>query len=124
MEVAGSERTHLDKAVAACRDAGAPSREIDARIALAVFPALRQLNPVGPGVWRQGDGSHVRALLYTATRRAAATLVPQGCWIETGPRGPIVMGELGEWIGLHPIEAIALCIAALDARLAEISHAD
>jgi hypothetical protein len=112
----------LATAIVACKNARAPCREIDARIALAVFPALRSLIVVAPGVWQQDDGSHVRALLYSATRRAAATLVPQGYWIETGPLGTAVVGELGEWMADHPIEAIALCIAALDARRAELSY--
>ncbi|WP_254515797.1 hypothetical protein [Novosphingobium sp. G106] len=110
-------------AIAACKAALAPSREIDARIALAVFPALRGLTSVAPGVWEQHDGGHVRALLYTAACPAAATLVPPGYWIETGPQAVVVLGELGEWIGVHSVEAIALCIAALDARRAELSYA-
>lgn len=105
----------LASALAACRVASAPSRELDAQIALAVFPALRTLHSIEPGVWRQDDGLRVRALLYTAARRAAATLVPQGCWIETDKRG--------NWVGAHPVKAIALCIAALDAMLVEAPHA-
>lgn len=122
IEVAGHHALLAD-ALAACRVAGASSRELDARIALAIFPALRTLCPIEPGVWRQDDGNRVRALLYSAARRAAATLVPQGCWIETNKRGTVVLGEYGNWVGAHPVEAIALCIAALDARLAEVSHA-
>ncbi|CCW16999.1 hypothetical protein EBBID32_13380 [Sphingobium indicum BiD32] len=36
----------------------------------------------------------------------------------------IVLGTRGEWYGSHPIDAIALCIAALNARLAEVADAD
>lgn len=122
IEVPGSQAL-LTGALDACRIASAPSRELDARIALAVFPALRTLCPIEPGVWRQDDGLRVRALLYTAARRVAATLVPQGCWIETDKRGTVVLGERGNWVGVHPVEAIALCIAALDAMLVEAPHA-
>lgn len=44
-------------------------------------------------------------------------------WIEAGPQGTTVVGELGQWTAHHPVEAIALCMAALDARRAELSYA-
>lgn len=110
-------------AIAACRDAGEPSRELDAHIALAVFPALGALPSLTPGIWMKEDGVHVRALLYSSTYRAAATLVPPGYWIEDAAAGPVVVGELGEWGTFHPVKAIALCIAALYARKAELSCA-
>lgn len=113
----------LVDAISACQGACEPDRDIDARIALAVFPALRSLTVIAPGVWLQDDGNHVRALLYTATCRAAAMLVPSGYWIEAGPQGTTVVGELGQWTAHHPVEAIALCMAALDARRAELSYA-
>lgn len=113
----------LVRVIAACQKACEPSRDLDARIALVVFPALRSLPLMAPGVWRQDDGSHVRALLYTANCRAAATLVPPGYWVEAAPEGTTVVGELGQWMANHPVEAIALCMAALDARRAELSHA-
>lgn len=113
----------LVDAISACKGASEPDRDIDARIALAVFPALRSLTVIAPGVWLQDDGNHVRALLYTATCRAAAMLVPSGYWIEAGPQGTTVVGELGQWTAHHPVEAIALCMAALDARRAELSYA-
>lgn len=105
-------------AIAACRAADAPSRDLDARIARAVFPALAALPPVEPGVWQGEDGGRVRALRYTGSRSAAATLVPPGCWIDAGGSAVTVAGAEGEWTGTHPVEAIALCIAALRARLA------
>lgn len=120
---ASNQSSLLADALTACRAVGAPSRTLDARIALAVFPALRTLHAITPGVWRQCDETHVRALLYSATRRAAATLVPQGCWIESDQHGTKVLGERGSWVGVHPVDAIALCIAALAARQAEALHA-
>lgn len=106
-------------AIAACRAADAPSRDLDARIARAVFPALAALPLVEPGVWQGEDGGRVRALRYTGARSAAATLVPPGCWIEAGGAEEIIVaGAEGEWTGAHTVEPIALCIAALRARLA------
>lgn len=105
-------------AIAACRAADASSRDLDTRIARAVFPALAALRPVEPGVWQGEDGSRVRALRYTGSRIAAATLVPPGCWIDTDGSEVVVAGVEGEWSGTHAVEAIALCIAALRARLA------
>ena len=113
----------LVNAISACKVASEPDRDIDARIALAVFPALRSLTVIAPGVWLQDDGNHVRALLYTATCRAAAMLVPPGYWIEAGPEGTTVVGELGQWTAHHPVGAIALCMAALYARRAELPYA-
>ena len=113
----------LVNAISACKGASEPDRDLDARIALAEFPALRSLTVIAPGVWLQDDGSHVRALLYTATCRAAAMLVPPGYWIEAGPEGTTVVGELGQWTAHHPVGAIALCMAALYARRAELSYA-
>ena len=110
--------TETASAIAACRAAAAPSRDLDARIARAVFPALAALPVVEPGVWRGEDGGRVRALRYTDSRSAAATLVPPGCWIDAGGPGITVAGAEGEWTGAHAVEAIALCIAALRARLA------
>nr|WP_047166761.1 hypothetical protein [Sphingomonas sp. Y57] len=105
-------------AIVGCRAAAAPSRELDARIAVVMFPALAALSPVEPGVWQDEDGGRVRALRYTGVWSAAATLVPAGCWIEKGGPAVTVAGAAGEWTGSHPIEPIALCIAALRARLA------
>lgn len=48
---------------------------------------------------------------------------PPGYWIEDAAAGPVVVGELGEWGTFHPVKAIALCIAALYARKAELSCA-
>ena len=110
----------LTDAIAACERATGPDRELDSRIALAVFPALTDLPMLDPGVWRHADGSRVRALLYSATRAAAATLAPPGCWIESaeGDRAAVIAGPDGSWTGTHESEAIALCLAALRARLA------
>ena len=119
-----SDKTALAAAIAACRRTAAPSRHLDAQIALAVFPALAGLPTVDEAIWLQEDGTRVRALRYSTARTAATTLVPSGCWIDTDTRGSIVCGAHGEWTGAHEIEAIALCIAALSARIAEAAHGD
>ncbi|WP_150295517.1 hypothetical protein [Sphingobium estronivorans] len=108
----------MKTAIIACMQANAPDRHLDGKIALAIFPALAELPMIAEGVWRQDDGTHARALRYSASRTAAATLVPAGGWIEKHGREVHVCGEDGEWTGTHRIEAIALCIAALSARLA------
>jgi hypothetical protein len=115
-----SRRATLADAIAACEAAQGPDRKLDGLIALAVFPALADLPMLDEGVWRHEDGSRVRALLYSATRAAAATLVPQGCWIEdiSENGAATVAGAEGEWTGRHPADAIALCLAALRARAA------
>lgn len=90
-------------------------------IALALFPSLRELEPQEAGIWRQLDGSRVRALHYSSSWSAGGTIVPAGYWIETGPGGPRVCGASGDWDGLHSVKTIALCIAALGAQLGENS---
>ena len=90
---------------------------MDAMIALAVFPSLGDLVVLSTGVWRHADGSRVRALLYSASRTAASTLVPNGCWLEVRAGEAQIVGDQGAWSGFHSIEAIAICIAALRARL-------
>ena len=111
--------TRLESAIEVCLQAGAADRSLDVQIALAVFPGLGELAAIDQGVWRQEDGTHVRALRYSASRSAAVTLVPPGCWLEAGKAAVHVCGRSGEWIGIHRIEAIAICIAALRARAAE-----
>ena len=108
----------LIAAIAVCSRATAAHRQLDAIIASAVFPALGNLPVLGTGVWRHEDGSRVRALRYTASRAAATTLVPAGCWLEDGGHGAArVCGEKGEWEGIHSVEEIAICMAALEARI-------
>ncbi len=109
----------LRAAIRACEAARAPDRALDALIAVAVFPALAGLAAIDEAVWRHDDGSRVRALRYSDSRTAAATLVPPGHWIEAADDGIAVVGDAGEWRGAHDVEAIALCLAALHARLAE-----
>lgn len=65
-----------------CDRARGPSRDLDARIALAIFPTMRTLRMLSPGVWARPDGSSVRALRYSSSSVAAMTLVPSGHWIE------------------------------------------
>jgi len=104
-------------AIHACRHASAPDRHLDARIALAVFPALGELPMLSTGVWRHSDGSRVRALRYSASCAAAGTLVPAGCWLEIRAGEAQIMEDQGSWSGFHALEAIAICIAALRAQL-------
>lgn len=51
-------------AIAACQRAVAPSRTLDSQIALAVFPALRELSVVEEGIWTDADGTRARAWLF------------------------------------------------------------
>lgn len=113
-----SARARLAPVIEACVRATAPGRGLDMRIALAVFPALCELVPVDEGVWRQADGTHARALRYSASRSAALTLVPPGYWLEAEEMAVRVCGASGVWIGIHQLEAIRICIAALRARAA------
>jgi hypothetical protein len=78
---------------------------------------MAELHPEAAGIWRGEDGLRVRALLYSSTCSAAATLVPPGYWIEDREDGVAVVGPGGEWTGVHESRAIALCLAALRARL-------
>lgn len=106
----------ISDAILACEAAPGPSRTLDACIARAVFPALTDLPSLDEGVWQHEDGSRVRALRYSASRAAAATLVPPGCWIEPCESGTRIVGPDGAWTGSHAEEPIALCLAALRAR--------
>lgn len=72
------------------------------------------------------DGSRVRALHYSASRAAASTLVPCGCWLDVEDGRANVSDGAGTWCGIHHVSPIAVCIAALSARfemsLGEICH--
>ena len=111
------EYERLIAAIRACKAAQAPSRALDARIAIAAFPALAGFPAIDEAVWRHDDGSRVRALRYSSSRTAAATLVMPGHWIEPRDGSIAVVGAAGEWSGVHEVEEIALCLAALRARL-------
>lgn len=113
----GTALAALRGAIASCLAATAPSRELDAAIGKAIFPALADLEELEPGIWRQQDGSRVRALNYSRTWSAAATLVPAGCWIENDCLDVIVMSADDTSRGTHDILTIALCLAALRARV-------
>ena len=115
-------RSSIEAVIQSCKRAETPARGLDAEIALVLFPSLRALAPIAPGIWQNTDGSRVRALRYSDSWAAAATIVPSGCWIEAGPAGARVAGPSGEWDGVHEMRAIALCIAALCARIGEDSH--
>src|SRR3546814_20183510 len=66
----------------ACEAARVADRRLDVRIALAIFPGLRELSQIEAAVWHHPDGSRVRALRYSSSVSAAATLVPPGHWLE------------------------------------------
>ncbi|AKM11531.1 hypothetical protein AB433_04460 [Croceicoccus naphthovorans] len=111
-------RSALNAAVRACAGASAADRQLDAIIASAVFPALTSLPALDTAVWRHNDGTRVRALRYSGSRAAATTLVPAGCWLEDGVSGIArVCGADGERDGIHAVGEIAICIAALKARI-------
>ena len=130
----------LPELIAALEAATEPSRELDAEIAIAV-----RLAPEGPGWWRSkptwtwkhaSHGPNVEpwaAPNYTASLDAALTLVPGGLFwgVSAGkltPREPLYGASilapkdnaLGDVLGegeSSASAAIALCIAALRARL-------
>lgn len=105
-----------------CIAAGEPSRELDAKIAMGVFPELRKFVVLTPGVWAHADGGRVRALRYSGSFAAAASLVPAGDWFEeeTGPRHRILVHShrlsLPPASATHAVAALALAAAALLAR--------
>jgi hypothetical protein len=113
-------RQAMERVIETCRNATGPDRALAARIALAAFPALADLEQVGPAIWRQRDGTRVRAMRYSTSIGAASSLVPAGCWVEAADGRVTVFGPTGEWTGTHRLEAVALCIAALTARAAEL----
>jgi hypothetical protein len=108
----------LMDAAEACETSGGPDRGLDARIALAVFPALHDLPQLGIAVWQHPDGSRIRALRYSFTPTAAATLVPAGHWLEQDPIAAHRMWVYGPCSGAaasarHPVPALAISAAAL-----------
>lgn len=118
----GKDQVGLRSAIDACKRATAPDRLVDALIAVAVFPALAALPAIAPGIWRREAGSHARALRYSGSRMAAATLVPGGCWMEGHGTGVRVCGAVREWTSEHEYEPLAICIGALRARLDVLSN--
>jgi len=118
IEVTDPNHSALNAAVAACNGASAADRQLDAIIASAIFPGIISLPALDTAVWRHEDGTRVRALRYSESRSAATTLVPAGCWLDDGGNGIArVCGPDGEWEGIHSIAEIAICIAALKARI-------
>lgn len=117
------ESTALQEAIVSCEVTARPSRSLDAAIARAVFPALTLLAELEPGIWRYDDGSRARALNYTRSWTAAATLVPAGCWIEHDCDDVIINGPERAWRGAHDVAPIALCMAALRARTSVVHAA-
>jgi hypothetical protein len=105
-----------------CIEAREPSRELDAKIARAVFPELQKFVMLTPGVWVHPDGRRVRALHYSGSFSAAASLVPAGDWFEeeAAPRHTISVHShrlsQAPASATHGIAALALAAAALLAR--------
>jgi hypothetical protein len=110
----------MSRAIKACMLATAASRGLDATICAAAFPSLAEMEELEPGIWRGSNGERVRALRYSRIWKAAATLVPAGCWIEHDCDDVVVCGPDGEARGTHDIFPIALCLAAMRARV--IAH--
>jgi hypothetical protein len=99
---------------------GAPDRQLDARIAVAMFPALVDLPRIEEAVWLHHDGSRVRALRYTFAIAAATTLIPPGHWLERDleVRGRFLIcgPEADDKVSaINPHPALAVCAAALRA---------
>ena len=107
----------MSRDIKACMLATAASRGLDATICAAAFPSLAEMEELEPGIWRGSNGERVRALRYSRIWKAAATLVPAGFWIEHDCGDVIVHGSDGEARGNHDILPIALCLAAMRARV-------
>ncbi|MGH6780659.1 MAG: hypothetical protein ACREB5_00945 [Sphingomonadaceae bacterium] len=100
----------------ACEHAACATRDLDVRIALAVFPSLRDLPAVDEAVWRDPDGMRVRALHYSSSTVAASTLVPPGCWIEWDGDEVRILNGFCIGRSRHSVKSLALSAAALRAR--------
>lgn len=109
----------LSDTIHECERLASPSRELDAKIAVAVFPALADLPALAPGIWRHEDGSRIRALRYSSSWSAAATLPAAGHWIDVDQNTVRVSGPNGVWTASHPDKTIALCLASLLSRAVE-----
>lgn len=108
-------------AAAACEVAAWPDRLLDARIALAVFPAMRLLPVIAVAIWRHPDGSRIRALNYTSSPFSAMTLLPSGHWLEKEPSPSLVfwarsLDSIDDVSGNHTVSALAIAAALLRAR--------
>jgi hypothetical protein len=108
---------------------GAPDRQLDARIAAAVFPALSSLPRIDEAVWQHADGSRVRALRYTFAIEAAMTLIPSGHWLEQDTGLPGRFWVYGSGAGdnvsaTNSLPALAVSAAALRAIQRMRSHGD
>jgi hypothetical protein len=121
-------------------EGGGAGRETDAAITLAISPALgdEPFRYTGRGVWVDTsipEGEFVTAKHYTSSLDAAASLVPDGWWIQYAAQN----GHRGEWMfslrsicrdmpyaesRLPTSAAHALTAAALRARLAEMEAGD
>ncbi|MDE1918413.1 MAG: hypothetical protein KGJ57_17800 [Sphingomonadales bacterium] len=117
----GQVRRELHEIVHLCEIATVADRELDARIALAIFPRLAVLEKIGVGVWRHSDGSRIRALRYSADETAAASLLPAGHWLEADPDaldrvwvyGPCSGDEVS---ARHVSKALAIAAACMHMR--------
>lgn len=105
-----------------CDIAIGPSRELDAQIALALYPGLLDLKEAKCGVWLEPDGNPITAPRYSSCPIAAKALVPEGCRIAREPKRPIeiLAAHGGEPVGTgyHRDDALAILAAALRAHAA------
>jgi len=101
------------------------SRELDAEIAVAVWPKLADYAPDtkrGPGHWISPKDGPVYAENYTTSIDDALTLVPEGRRFKVGrdDDGTGYASVGGPRIVMSATPALALCIACLRTR--EVSH--
>lgn len=105
-----------------CDIAIGPSRELDAQIALALYPALLTLDEVECGVWLGPKGSPITAPRYSFCSTAAGSLVPDGCQLTSTAKRPIEIvsphGGAPIGAGYHRDETLAILAAALRAHAA------
>lgn len=118
----------LDKLILALQRAEGPSRALDEEIALACGWTRKPdhscswlwMRPDGQGWYRDSDTPP----WFTSSIDAALTLVPEGFWWEvTSPFGEVRRARASIYtksncVGYarHKTPAIAICIAALEAR--------
>ena len=126
----------MDTLIAELERATEGSRELDAKIAMALYPTLatfRDDPERGTGHWISDKAGPVFALDYTTSLDAALTLVSEGWslanlydavdpkdrpWVGVILRRDEPRYKLPEKVLGAPTYAMALCIAALKARQA------
>jgi hypothetical protein len=115
--------TRLSFLADACDLSINPDRELDAMIAVEIFPFLRDLDSTGPGQWVRPGGEPVFARRYTLLPLAALSLLPTDHWIEfesaSGPVKAFAQGRPSAVaVGRNRRFPLAAAAAALRARAA------